>query len=107
MKCVPKAEYIPIAGIGLTKTKTNRIVNLRLKAWYEDEFEIKSTFAVLEKITCALPTAEIDKEQIKIPSNITLADRQYFKTADIDMLLGADIYFETIEAGVINLGKIG
>lgn len=51
-----------------------------------------------------LPAVEIDHNAFKIPSNIKLADPEFHKRGSIDMLIGAEFFFDWLEAGRIKLG---
>jgi len=49
---------------------------------------------VLPKIIGKLPTNNIDIEKWSIPKNIKLADSRFFRQEKIDLLIGADTYWE-------------
>lgn len=60
---------------------------------------------VVPKITKSLPSFEIDASALKIPANIKLADSAFFKRSAIDMLIGAEFFFDLLDEGRINLGE--
>ncbi|XP_050684290.1 uncharacterized protein LOC126979121 [Leptidea sinapis] len=68
-------------------------------------FEINVKCLVVPQITGILPNSVINTELINIPNNIQLADPKYFSPADIDILLGADVYWEIVGSNIIKLGS--
>ncbi|KAJ8932160.1 hypothetical protein NQ318_016654 [Aromia moschata] len=61
-------------------------------------------FHVNHKITQNIPTVSFDLSKLDIPSDITLADPDFSKSAPIDVLLGAEIFFDILCVGQIKLG---
>ncbi|KAJ8944266.1 hypothetical protein NQ318_009643 [Aromia moschata] len=57
-----------------------------------------------DKITQNIPTISFDLSKLDIPSDITLADPDFSKSAPIDVLLGAEIFFDILCVGQIKLG---
>lgn len=62
------------------------------------------TCVVLNKITCKLPQVQINVSALQLPENITLADPKFFNPSNIDMLLGADVYYSILLDGLMQLG---
>ena len=52
-----------------------------------------------------MPQVQIDFTFLNIPITLTLADPTFYKPSQIDLLLGADIYYDNISNGLISLGK--
>ncbi|GBP88535.1 hypothetical protein EVAR_21743_1 [Eumeta japonica] len=59
---------------------------------------------IINEITRELPTCEVDGSSLNIPNNISLADPKFCYPAKIDLLLGADIFWDLISLGQIKLG---
>ncbi|XP_018395452.1 PREDICTED: uncharacterized protein LOC108773959 [Cyphomyrmex costatus] len=55
-------------------------------------------------ITKDLPSVEIPREALQVPSNLKLADREFDKPGTVDILLGAEYFYELLETGKIELG---
>jgi hypothetical protein len=55
--------------------------------------------AVLTNITGTTPPARLDISSWKIPKDIKLADEQFNKPGGIDLLLGADLFYEMSRPG--------
>ncbi|XP_066261289.1 uncharacterized protein [Euwallacea similis] len=61
-----------------------------------NEFSIKVSCFVIPKITGPLPAAPININHLKIPINCKLADPEFFKPQEIDMLIGSDLFWEVL-----------
>ncbi|XP_032589276.1 uncharacterized protein LOC116804701 [Drosophila mojavensis] len=64
-----------------------------------DDLETRRDFGVLRSISSYQP--EKHTEEIKVPENVQLADPQFQKPQRIDLLLGADIFFDILREGKI------
>ncbi|XP_026466074.1 uncharacterized protein LOC113369720 [Ctenocephalides felis] len=59
---------------------------------------------VMENITSDLPTSKINIENWKIPKGVLLADPMFASPGPIQMLIGAELFFEILQKDVIRLG---
>ncbi|XP_070156735.1 uncharacterized protein [Polyergus mexicanus] len=59
---------------------------------------------IVPKITKRLSAIELDYDTFKIPLNIKLADPEFYKRGSIDMLIGAEFFFDWLELGRIERG---
>lgn len=102
LKC--EGFYMPLAGINQITTnikfKTKTKIKSRINA-----FEANLTFLVLPVITEKLPLVGFSKELVNIPQNIQLADEHYNEPKQIDILIGANLFYELLGFGKIRLGK--
>ncbi|XP_050293812.1 uncharacterized protein LOC126734295 [Anthonomus grandis grandis] len=106
--------------LGLPKTP----VNIKICGFNESESEckvkciarIKSkvngfcldiSCLVVPHITNNLPNFKLNKRDLNIPHNITLADPNFDIPGDIDMLIGADYFWDLICVGQLKLGANG
>ncbi|KAJ8910531.1 hypothetical protein NQ315_013494 [Exocentrus adspersus] len=80
-------------------------VDLEIGSNADSNFKINAVCSILENITQTLPHILINKEQLKIPDYIQLADPDFHVPNKIDMLLGADIYFKVLKPDLIRLGS--
>ena len=55
--------------------------------------------AILSSITGTTPPSELDITSWKIPKDIKLADEQFDKPGSIDLLIGADLFYEVLRPG--------
>lgn len=51
---------------------------------------------VIPHITGSLPNSKVDVSTLNMPKNITLADPTFYNPSQIDLLLGADIFWDVI-----------
>lgn len=58
---------------------------------------------VVPKITGDLPVTKVDSRAITIPEDIHLADPSFGVPDKVDMLLGAEIFFEMLKSGRVRL----
>lgn len=68
-------------------------------------FERKLKFLVLPKITGMIPAVPVVTSHFVIPDDIILADPQYGVPGEIDLLLGAEVFWDIFQPGTIELGK--
>jgi len=59
---------------------------------------------VLPSITRSLPAIEISKSELEVPSNIRLADPEFNVPREVDLLIGAEKFWDLICVGQIKLG---
>lgn len=104
LKLVSYKQPMEIGGLGNKLTKINNIVNITIKSRFCRNYELKLRAAVLQNITCYLPQMRIDTKEISIPSSFELADPFYELPSKVDILLGADVYYELLMPGIKNLG---
>ncbi|XP_055604663.1 uncharacterized protein LOC129752900 [Uranotaenia lowii] len=94
----------PIVGIGQSTTQARFKIRSSIRSRV-CQYSTTLDFLVLPKVTIDLPSTEINASSLKIPPGIELADPSFHKTSRIDMILGAEIFFELFEtSGRINLG---
>lgn len=87
-------------GCSATKYKCNIHIESR-KGSYANLL----TCLVTPKITNFVPTRFIDKTLIKIPKNINLADENYNQPAEIDMLIGNQLFHKILRSGKLEFDK--
>ena len=59
---------------------------------------------VLPSITSDVPCREVNLSTLNIPSHIRLADPSFYKPADVDILIGADVFWDLLGSQRIKLG---
>ena len=53
----------------------------------------------MSDITGTTPATKLDTSKWKLPTDIKLADENFNIPGDIDLLLGADLFYEILEPG--------
>lgn len=99
------SKNLNISGIGNSNTLSTQIINVTIHSTFDQNVEFKVECAILNKITCKLPQIRINENKFNIPSYVKLADPIFNTPSDIDMLLGADVYYDLLTQGIIKLGK--
>lgn len=94
---------IEIHSIGKSSTNIKYTTSTNIKS-QTTEFELPLTFCITSHIAYQ-PEPEIDTSSWKIPSNILLADNQFYKSKKIDLLLGTESFFSLLSVGQIKLGN--
>ncbi|XP_045477941.1 uncharacterized protein LOC123683085 [Harmonia axyridis] len=100
----PYNQTIQISGVSQSCSMSNRMIDLTIHSLVYPHRKFKVSCAILKNITCQQPQSYIDSCSLPIPIGIKLADIKFNIPSNIDILLGADIYFEIIMDGIIKLG---
>ncbi|KAJ8980530.1 hypothetical protein NQ317_008327 [Molorchus minor] len=95
--------HLPICGINQASIIVSNSTNAKITSLF-NAFEVERTFLVLPEITSKIPNFTFGAEKLKIPSNLTLADPKFNISGKIDMLLGADIFFDLLCVGQVKIG---
>lgn len=97
-------DKIQIKGINQSISHAMKSVKLKIISRF-GTYGSDLTCIVLPKITQNLPTVVVDANLLEIPKNIQLADPQFNIPGEIDLLIGAEGFWELICVGQIKLGK--
>lgn len=93
-----------VTGIGQNCTNIIKYTNVTVHA-RSVAFKINLKCLVLPQITGKVPAVSVDINHLQIPPNLILADPSYNEPGPIDLLLGANNFWELIMIGQIKLGK--
>nr|CAH7716528.1 unnamed protein product [Callosobruchus chinensis] len=120
LDCGSQSSFITTSlceRLTLTKTKhklaVSGIDNKLTYANYKCDVKIKSIVGsysftlscfVLDKITANIPDVPIDSSYLNIPVNIQLADPDFDTPQSIDILIGANAFWDLLSQGRISLG---
>lgn len=77
---------------------------LQLTSIYSN-YQFNITCIIISNIINPWPQYYINKNNIKIPKEIKLADKQYYKTSEIDILLGNGIFWQLMEPKQLKLNN--
>ncbi|KMQ87174.1 hypothetical protein RF55_13616 [Lasius niger] len=109
-KCVKKLgikQYvtnIPIFGVGELTTQTRGLAKVTIQSRING-FQAKLDYLIIEKITQVIPVNHLNLRSLQIPDGITLADPEFDRPADMDILLGAEIVLDLLCIGKIKLSN--
>ncbi|XP_053692239.1 uncharacterized protein LOC128740701 [Sabethes cyaneus] len=99
-------ETLSISGIGQTTKKCKQSVVARIRSRVSC-FAEKETFYVIPQVTQNLPLARIDTNDLNIPADLALADPHFFEPGSIDLLIGAELFYDVLSADKLKLGDNG
>ncbi|KAJ8931551.1 hypothetical protein NQ314_015522 [Rhamnusium bicolor] len=95
---------LQILGISQTRKKVSEMVDLIIESKGPGNKKFNIACGIVNNITCELPQGHVDTSQFIIPSDIKLADDEFNIPGKIHMLIGADLYYDLMEPGLIRLG---
>ncbi|XP_058817780.1 uncharacterized protein LOC131681089 [Topomyia yanbarensis] len=86
----------PVSGIGQSTVTVHHGVTLSLASRFGD-FEYNLDCLVLPRLTVSLPSHHIDVSRWRIPRHLPLADPQFNISQGIDIIIGAELFFDLLE----------
>ncbi|XP_011858632.1 PREDICTED: uncharacterized protein LOC105556166, partial [Vollenhovia emeryi] len=95
---------ISISGVDQAAIQTKSMINVRVKSRFNNFCE-NIECIILPRITQPLPQRFISKPEIVVPDHIKLADPNFNVPADIDMLIGAELFWRLLCAGQIRTSR--
>lgn len=93
-----------VEGLNMQTSRLNKKCTVTLSSLISPYGTITNCF-VVPRITQSLPMVRINSKLLNIPPNLTLADPTFNVPSDVDMLLGADIFWSVLGSQNISLGK--
>ena len=91
-------KHTSIQGISNVNTATHHSVSIHLRSRHTD-WHTTLDCAILSNITGTTPSTKLDRSTWKIPKDIKLADEQFDQQGSIDLLIGADLFYEILRSG--------
>lgn len=91
---------IPINGVGESTAETHSTARLKIKLRLNN-FSAEINCLVLQKITQDIPAVSINRGDVRVPLGITLADPNFIDSAEIDMLIGVEVFWDIMCVGQI------
>lgn len=92
-----------VSGLNNATISIAEHCNLQIKSMH-NQFSTSVKCYVVPMITDNLPQTEIRLHDLCIPSDIELADPTFFHPSEIDLLLGADIFWDIMGSSRLKLG---
>ncbi|XP_055622708.1 uncharacterized protein LOC129766221 [Toxorhynchites rutilus septentrionalis] len=98
---------LPITGIGQRSTHARFKIVSTVRSLVT-EYSASVDFVILPRVTVDLPATSFNISSWKIPPGIQLADPSFHQSAPIDIILGAELFFDLFKAaGRIQLDSNG
>jgi len=97
---------LPISGVNGASTTSSEEAEITIFC-QNSQFSAKIGCHTLHEITNAIPSQSIDFSSWSIPPHILphLADPEFYLSSTVELLLGADIFFEVLQGEKWSLGK--
>ena len=97
-------SQLSIEGVGLKTGSSKARVNIGLAA-RDGEFSTRLEAFVISQIISNQPSRDLDIKNWQIPTDISLADPEFFKSDKIDVLIGAEFYHSLLRPEQIEIGS--
>ncbi|KAF2889828.1 hypothetical protein ILUMI_16345, partial [Ignelater luminosus] len=104
LNLIPRKVNASISGVNLNNTIVSENINVTIKSRITD-FATNFDCFVLPAITNPTPSITFDKSFIELPSNVKLADPDFNVSRDIDLLIGAQLFWGLLIDSPIQLKK--
>ena len=89
-----------VAGIGEITRSIKNLASVKMDS-LSGAFSTSLSCLVVDTITGSVPSIDYDPGRFDIPSGVKLADEQFYRSGAIDILLGADIFWDVLCGGRI------
>lgn len=93
-----------VIGINNNVSSLTKQCTIRIQS-HDGTYEAYIDCYIIPQITEPLPAYHVLVQDLNIPANVKLADTCFSHPGDIDILIGADIFWKLIKPGKIKLGK--
>ncbi|XP_054711310.1 uncharacterized protein LOC129220901 [Uloborus diversus] len=91
-----KKAKVLVSGINGTVSSIKSKMQIRISN-KDNSFSKTIEFYIVPKITTWVPSNDLDTTNLEIPKDIELADSNFGKSARIDVLIGAELFFEILK----------
>lgn len=95
---------IPVIGVSGMRTMVKFQVHVRAKS-RASASEFCLDYLVVPRVTGALPVQKVHIDGWPIPAGVDLADPTFFEPSRIDLLVGAEAFFEMLLSGKIKMSS--
>ncbi|XP_044013986.1 uncharacterized protein LOC122856373 [Aphidius gifuensis] len=106
LKLNKKKCSISIGALNTASTISKHVVSTTIQSCHT-RYERTLSFLTVPRISENIPDQIINKDNIKIPNTMKLADPSFHQPAPVDILLGAGVTMSLFTQGQIDLSKSG
>ncbi|XP_059061597.1 uncharacterized protein LOC131854485 [Achroia grisella] len=92
-----------VIGINNVSSHVGKMCRVSMKS-LNNSFSVNINCYILPSITDNVPSSQINLTDLKLPSNIHLADPKFHSPSAVDLILGADIFWDLIGLQQLKLG---
>ncbi|XP_062704653.1 uncharacterized protein LOC134286958 [Aedes albopictus] len=93
LKLKRRSVNVPVCGVGESETRARHAVSTIISSRVTD-FAVEVNFLVLQRVTSDLPAATVSASHWKFPEDIRLADPNFNNSDRIDLLIGAEHFYQ-------------
>lgn len=93
---------VPIVGINALRSHARDKVALKIKSRVSN-FEVSLECLVTPKVTGTIPSSKINIGNWNIPDGVVLADPEFHSPDKVDLLIGAELFFDILKPSKIIL----
>lgn len=104
LKLPVRREHSVLIGINQLPLELNLTADVKIASMYSQFQKILSCI-ITPVITGALPALSVDRDALEIPRKLYLADANFCKGGSVDLLIGADLFWEILRQGQINTSR--
>ncbi|XP_011860172.1 PREDICTED: uncharacterized protein LOC105557524 [Vollenhovia emeryi] len=104
LKLKLRSLNISISGINCATSRATQTVRLRMQSRL-NAFSFDVECIVTDQVTDKLPSFTIKRSDFNLPRNLRLADPQFNISADVDALIGADLFWDLICVGQVKASQ--
>lgn len=96
----PQSSDISISGINGTVTQSSQVAHLRLRSRL-NSYSANISCIVADQVTNKLPAFNLKRDTFELPRNLKLADPQFHKSLEVNILIGAELFWDILCVGQI------
>lgn len=104
LKLFTRASNVLISGVNVSNNEAKRCWDVTIKSRVSN-FSAGIQCYVLPKITRSTPAISFDRNIIKLPPGVALADDKFNISREVDLLLGAEWFWKLLIGAPIQLHK--
>ncbi|XP_058828585.1 uncharacterized protein LOC131688396 [Topomyia yanbarensis] len=97
-----KPANVPITGVNALRTLARSKVTLKIQSRVSN-FNASLECLVTPKVTGTIPSSKINIEHWDLPCGVVLADPEFHTPDKVDLLIGAELFFDILKPSQLNL----
>lgn len=95
---------LTVLGIGNAASRIQDKCNVEIRA-LQGKFKTQATCFIIPEITNISGYSNLNTDALNIPRNLKLADPKFLEPGSIDMLIGADLFWNILGTSKMSCGK--
>ncbi|XP_052567476.1 uncharacterized protein LOC128093775 [Culex pipiens pallens] len=97
-----KYVNVPVVGVNGSRSTVKYQISVKVMS-KATNYKFPLDCLVVPRVTGALPSTRVDAKSWPIPKDLKLADPKFYDPCRIDLLIGAEMFFELIQEGKIRM----